>query len=250
LYASAATFPTAFGSAVFSFEGIAMVLPLKNSMEQPEKFPATLNVGMTIVTLLYILLGSIGYITFGDTICGSITLNLPEETLYISVKLMYIFAIFVSYGLQFFIPIAVIIENRDWGFCKVFFLKFILVLFTCSLAIAIPDLGDFIALIGACASPLLALVFPPMIDALVSRNGSGLHLTKNIFIILFGVVGGIVGTITSIMSVISVLTSSTGEDECVVSFYRFRVIYTSFAMCIDLKTVKTYHALIFASRTC
>ena len=70
---------------------------------------------------------------------------------------MYIFAIFVSYGLQFFIPIAVIIENRDWGFCKVFFLKLILVSFTCSLAIAIPDLGDFIALIGACASSLLAL---------------------------------------------------------------------------------------------
>ena len=70
---------------------------------------------------------------------------------------MYIFAIFVSYGLQFFIPIAVIIENRDWGFCKVFFLKLLLVLFTCSLAIAIPDLGDFIALIGACASSLLAL---------------------------------------------------------------------------------------------
>ena len=146
---------------------------------------------------------------------------------------MYIFAIFVSYGLQFFIPIAVIIENRDWGFCKVFFLKLILVLFTCSLAIAIPDLGDFIALIGACASSLLALgifeiqisvleyflVFPPMIDALVSRKGSGLHLAKNIFIILFGMVGGIVGTITSIMSVISVLTSSTGEDECVVSFF-------------------------------
>merc|ERR1712131_568262 len=174
-------------------------------MKQPEEFPTTLNVGMTIVTLLYILLGSIGHITFGDTICGSITLNLPEETL-------YILAIFVSYGLQFFIPIAVIIENRDWGFCKVFFLKLVLVLFTCSLAIAIPDLGDFFALIGACASSLLALVFPPLIDSLVSRKGSGLHLAKNIFIILFGVVGGIVGTVTSIMSVISVLTSSTGED--------------------------------------
>ena len=66
-------------------------------------------------------------------------------------------------------------------------------------------------------------MFPPLIDSLVSRKGSGLHLAKNIFIILFGVVGGIVGTVTSIMSVISVLTSSTGEDECVVSFYSFKI---------------------------
>ena len=70
-----------------------------------------------------------------------------------------------------------------------------------------------------------------MIDALVSRKGSGLHLAKNIFIILFGVVGGIVGTITSIMSVISVLTSSTGEDECVVSFFTvLRSVYIANGM--------------------
>ena len=49
--------------------------------------------------------------------------------------------------------------SKGKGYTKVqtVLLKLILVLFTCSLAIAIPDLGDFIALIGACASSLLAL---------------------------------------------------------------------------------------------
>ena len=75
-----------------------------------------------------------------------------------------------------------------------------------------------------------------MIDSLVSRKGSGLHLAKNIFIILFGVVGGIVGTITSIMSVISVLTSSTGEDECVVSF-SFTVLRVSVHSEITMYTI-------------
>ena len=78
LYATATTFPTAFGSAVFSYEGIAMVLPLRNAMREPEHFGRVLNLGMIIVTSLYIGLGTIGYVTFGDSICGSITLNLPE----------------------------------------------------------------------------------------------------------------------------------------------------------------------------
>ena len=60
-----------------------MVLPLKNSMLHPEKFSKVLNFGMVIVTVLYIGLGTVGFITFGLDICGSITLNLPEVCLYL-----------------------------------------------------------------------------------------------------------------------------------------------------------------------
>ena len=70
---------------------------------------------------------------------------------------MYILVIYVSYGLQFFVPVSILVENKDWNLCQLLLLKLMLVLFTCALAIAIPDLGDFIALIGACASSLLAL---------------------------------------------------------------------------------------------
>ena len=47
-------------------------------MKEPDHFKSVLNWGMIIVTALYIILGVIGYVTFGDSICGSITLNLPE----------------------------------------------------------------------------------------------------------------------------------------------------------------------------
>ena len=82
LFAPISRFPTAFGSAVFSYEGIAVVLPLKNSMNEPEKFGRVLNFGMTVVTIMYISLGVVGFVTFGEAICGSITLNLPEVRLY------------------------------------------------------------------------------------------------------------------------------------------------------------------------
>jgi proton-coupled amino acid transporter len=77
-FASLAEFPTAFGSAVFSYEGIAVVLPLQNSMNSRKAFKSALNTGMLIVSIMYMSMAILGYLAFGDSICGSITLNLPE----------------------------------------------------------------------------------------------------------------------------------------------------------------------------
>lgn len=96
-------------------------------------------------------------------------------------------------------------------------IRFGLVILTCIFAIAIPDLGDFIALIGACASSLLALVFPPLIECLTMRSVSKLKLAKNIFMMSFGLMGGAFGTFTSIRSVLTVLSSEGGEEECQVA---------------------------------
>ena len=61
---------------------------------------------MVLVTVLYLSMGVLGYLTFGDGICGSVTLNLPEEALYASVKILYTCVIFVSFAIQFYVPIT------------------------------------------------------------------------------------------------------------------------------------------------
>lgn len=55
-------------------------MPLENSMKTPQHFVGfcgVLNKGMSGVTLIYILLGFLGFARYGEDTCDSITLNLP-----------------------------------------------------------------------------------------------------------------------------------------------------------------------------
>lgn len=74
-------FPIFFGITVFAVEAIGVVMPLENNMEKPRHFIGfcgVLNQGMAGVTLVYILVGFLGYLKYGDDVQGSITLNLPQ----------------------------------------------------------------------------------------------------------------------------------------------------------------------------
>lgn len=74
--------PLYFGTAIFAFEGISLVLPLQNAMKEPQKFSmlaGVLNIGMTIVTFIFISFGFIGYWKYGEDTQGSLTLNLPQH---------------------------------------------------------------------------------------------------------------------------------------------------------------------------
>lgn len=104
--------PLYFGTAVYAFEGIGVVLPLENNMKTPEDFgglTGVLNTGMVIVACLYTAVGFFGYLKYGDYVAASITLNLDKNAaLAQSVRLMMALAIFLSYGLQFYVPINII----------------------------------------------------------------------------------------------------------------------------------------------
>ncbi|KAM3612608.1 uncharacterized protein V6R79_011071 [Siganus canaliculatus] len=188
-----------------------MVLPLENKMQRPQTFIPVLYLGMTIVTFLYISLGTIGYMCFGEHIGGSITLNLPNCWTYQAVKLLYSFGIFITFALQFYVPAEILIPpvlnrvSQRWEKPVDLLLRTVLVIFTCALAILVPELDLVISLVGSVSSSFLALIFPPILEILTfHREGiSPLVTVKNVVISLIGLVGFLTGTYIAIEQIIA-----------------------------------------------
>ncbi len=72
------------------------------------------------------------------------------------------------------------------------------------LAAAIPNLSSVISLVGSVSSSMLALIFPPLIEMVTFWDCgiSKLTIAKDIFITLFGLLGFIAGSYTSIEQIL------------------------------------------------
>ncbi|KAF9373690.1 neutral amino acid transporter, partial [Podila verticillata] len=99
------------GTAVFTFEGIGLVIPITESMKEPEKFPKVLSGVMIGITVLFTSLGALSYAAFGSETKTVVLLNLPQKShLVQSVQALYSIAIMLSIPLQLF-PAIRIMEN-------------------------------------------------------------------------------------------------------------------------------------------
>lgn len=77
----------------------------------------------------------------------------------------------------------------------------IMVLVTFAIAVLVPDLNLLLSLIGALCSTALALVFPPIIQIVLSYSEGGsscCSFIKNVLIILLALLGFVAGTYESL----------------------------------------------------
>ena len=158
------------GTAIFTFEGIGLVIPIRDSMRKPSKFPPVLAGVMIILTVVYISMGALSYAAYGSATRTVVLLNMPQDDRLVNaVQLLYSLAILLSTPLQLF-PAIRIMENGIFSRSgkhnpyikwKKNIFRFFLVMACALLAWGgADDLDKFVALVGSFACVPLVYIYP------------------------------------------------------------------------------------------
>jgi amino acid permease len=190
------SFGMMIGTAVFSFEGIGMVVPIVEGMKRPEQFPRVLTIGMIICTVVFTLIGTIGYVAYGDITQASIVANIPRVPLSTAVQILYACAMILTSPFMLYPPLT-IIEKGIFGkrsgqvslttkWLKNLVRSIIpLVCAAVSYGVGSANLDKFVSLVGSVACMPLCFIFPGLFHYKTSKN---IYMKiGDIFLILWGV---------------------------------------------------------------
>ncbi|TKA65003.1 hypothetical protein B0A55_09434 [Friedmanniomyces simplex] len=171
--------PSAFtltiGSAIFTFEGIGLILPIQSSMKKPEHFSTLLYIVMGIITVIFTSIGALCYATFGDETKIQIISNFPQTSKLVNaVQFLYSLAVLVGNPVQLY-PAVRIIETYLFGE-KVTGKKSAMIKWKKNLlrtgmmalcgviaVLGASDLDKFVAIIGSFACVPLVYIYPPFL---------------------------------------------------------------------------------------
>ncbi|KAG9508934.1 Proton-coupled amino acid transporter 1 [Fragariocoptes setiger] len=220
-----------FGSAMFAFEGISVVMPVYTRMKQPDRMRGlfgAINLSYFILFCLYFSMGAFGYLRFGNDAQGSITLNLPANSdFYNVVRIMFTMSILLTYPLQFYVPNEIIwnwakenlIEHDEKSPPKKmvyyeYYCRTILVLITFILAVSVPELELLMGLVGSISGTMLSIILPPIIHlAAYWENTTGqaklFMCIIDFSLIIAGVVAASTGSFVSLDKIVHTFFEST-----------------------------------------
>jgi len=212
-------FPLFIGTAVYSYEGIGLVIPITEAMREPHKFPRVLTITLVTVTALFITAGILGYVTFGPATLAPIVQNLPATSpIVYSIQILYAIAIAFSVPLQFF-PAVTISEkglfgpsrsgrnSAKWKWSKNVYRSALLGVCVLISWLGAGDLDKFISLIGSFACIPLCFIYPPLFH-LKSGTRSRKEKLSDILLIILGFAVMIYATVLTVMQIVK-----GGQDE-------------------------------------
>lgn len=166
-------------------------------MKRPEKFPLVLTLGMCIVTVIYILIGTLSYLAYGDKIQAAVIYNFPSDNkLTITIELLYSLAICLTAPFMLF-PALKIIENGIFGrfrsgkdsmtvkWSKNMYRVIIsIVCAAISFGVGGDNLDKFVSLVGSVACVPLCFIFPGMFHWKMSSKTTDRAVDS--FLMVFG----------------------------------------------------------------
>ena len=164
---------TGFGFAIYSYEGIGIVLPVQDVTKNPETYFRIVASVIGFVGFLYIGFGLYCTLIWQTTIKEIITSQLegvaPKGQQY-TIIILFCFNLLFSYPLVLY-PAHLIVENtlyHDWPKTKKRqwtknFTRFLLVTFTVIVTMLVGEnIGKFLGILGAVTCTPIAFTFPAM----------------------------------------------------------------------------------------
>jgi proton-coupled amino acid transporter len=114
--------PLFFGTVIYSFEGCGAVLPVENSMRNPDECPKVLRWTFVTFYFFYMSVGLSCYLSYDKIDKGSITAVLEEyyttgasHYIVITVNMLATLAVVFTYPIQFFAAAEVLENNLGIG---------------------------------------------------------------------------------------------------------------------------------------
>ncbi|KAI0836889.1 transmembrane amino acid transporter [Hypoxylon sp. FL0890] len=205
-----AKYTLTIGAAIFTFEGIGLILPIQSSMTKPERFEWLLGTVMIIITILFTAVGILCYATFGENTQIEIINNYPQDSKFVNaVQFLYSLAVLVGAPVQLF-PAIRIIEGKIFGTHsgkRSTRTKWIKNAFRTSMAalcgaisiLGASNLDRFVALIGSFACIPLVYIYP----AYLHYKGIATSWPAKAGDILFMVLGIVAMVYTTIITIVN-----------------------------------------------
>lgn len=197
--------PLFVGTIYVTINATGMIMPLKNEMKNPEKFlskTGVINLSYIFVSILYSFFGLICYVKYGNETKQNVILHLPENYFSKIVIGLYAVSIMCFYPIVSYVSYDMFWNNiikhkmKKTRFRKVveYIVRTICGTSSVVLAFMVPNIALFVSLIGTIGTSLDSIIFPAMVELLVSSDEKQHNTRKywkvgnNIAIILLGLV--------------------------------------------------------------
>ncbi|KAK3629452.1 hypothetical protein LTR56_016523 [Elasticomyces elasticus] len=189
------SWPLLIGTAVFTFEGVGLVIPIQSGMKDPKKFPKVLATVMVIISVIFISSGAFSYAAYGSKTKTVILLNMPQDDKLVNaVQFLYSLAILLSTPLQIYPAIEITSQQlfsrtgkyNPWIKWKKNVFRFCMVVLCTAIAWAgSNDLDKFVSLVGSFACIPLVYIYAPLLHYRAVATKSW-QKVSDIFLVVFG----------------------------------------------------------------
>ena len=164
-----------YGISISAFEGIGLVVPVRQAMANPARFSWCLKVCMIFLTVMYLIVGGTSALVFGKSTETIILLNMPNGMILQILQIGYVFAISISVPLQLF-PAFEIMEaplfpdphlghkSSKAAELQRSVFRIAVVVVVCLVAYMFSGILDlFVSLVGVFVCIPISFIYPPML---------------------------------------------------------------------------------------